>query len=72
MADKTFHHLAIECSSTLGACQEFFEGKDILVNIVNDLLDFSYPDQINPILDRNNVHEIHLTDTESEGKEDET
>ena len=69
MADETFHHLATECPDTLGARREFFEGKDILINMdweVNELLDFSYSDQVNPMLDPNNVHEIHLTDTESE------
>ena len=34
---------------------------------VDELLYFSYSDLVNPLLDPNNVHDIHLTDTESEG-----
>ena len=34
---------------------------------VDDLLNFSYSDLVNPLLDPNGVHDIHLTDTESEG-----
>ena len=52
------------------ARREFFGDKDILVNMdreINELLDFSYSDQINPLLDPNNVHDKHLTDTKSEG-----
>ena len=73
MADETFHHLATECTETRRNRQEFFGDKNILENMdwkVEELLDFSYTDQINPLLDPNNVHEIHLTDTESEGNDD--
>ena len=69
-ADETFHHLATECVATRRARREFFQGKNILVNMdweVDELLDFSYSDLVNPLLDPNNVHDIHLTDTESEG-----
>ena len=74
-ANETFHHLAKECTATRWARREHFQGKNILVNMdweVDDLLNFSYSDLVNPLLDPNNVHDIHLTDTESEGgsKED--
>ena len=71
MADETFHHLATECVATLRTRQEVFGNKDILQNMdweVDELLDFSYSDQINPLLDPNNVHDIRLSDTESEGE----
>ena len=73
-ADETFHHLATECAGTEETRREFFGGKNILENMdweIDELLDFSYSDRVNPLLDPNNVHEIHLTDTESEGKQDE-
>ena len=71
-ADETFDHLATECPETRRTRREFFGDTDILHNIdwdVQDVLDFSYSDQINPLLDPNNVHDIHLTDTESEAEE---
>ena len=37
---------------------------------VRDVLDFSYSDRINQLLDPNDVHEIWLTDTESEAEND--
>ena len=71
MADETFHHFATECDATGRARREYFGDKNILWNMdwkVDELLDFSYDDQINPLLDPSNVHEIHLTDTESDGE----
>ena len=71
MADETFHHLATECAETLRIRQEAFGDKNILENMdweIDELLDFSYTEQINPLLDPNGVHDIHLTDTESEGE----
>ena len=72
MADETFHHLATECSATLQARNEFFGDKDILENMsweIDELLDFSYSDQINPLLDPNDVHHIGLVDSESDGND---
>ena len=66
---ENFHHLATECPMTTAAQQEFFGGKDILSNMswtVDELLDFSYSPQINSLLDPNNVHDIHLTDSDSD------
>ena len=71
-ADETFHHLALECPATLQTRREFFEDRDITTKMdwkVDEILDFSYSDQINPLLDSNNVHDIRLTDSESEGKD---
>ena len=73
MADETFHHLATECPRTHQNRQEVFGNKDILNNMdweVDELLDFSYRDQINSLLDPNNVHDIRLSDTESEGEQE--
>ena len=69
-ADETFHHLALDCPMTLQARRDTFGDKDILNNMewtVDELLDFSYSDQINPLLDPNDVHDIRLTDSDSEG-----
>ena len=71
-ADETFHHLATECPATLPSRLEFFGPRDILVNMdwkVEELLEFSYSDLINPLLDPNDVHNIKLVDTDSEGDE---
>ena len=72
--DETFHHLALEFPMTLQARREFFGDRDITAaNMdwkVDELLDFSYSDQINPLLDPNNVHDIRLTDSESNGEND--
>lgn len=73
MADETFHHLATERPRTLRNQQEMFGDKDIQTNMDwegNELLDISNTDQINPLLDLYNVHDIHLTDPESEGVQD--
>ena len=73
MADETFHHLATECSETLRDRRDIFRDKDVLVNMdweVDELLEFSYLPRINNLLDPNGVHDIHLTDTESEGNDD--
>ena len=69
-ADETFHHLATDCTATAEARCEFFGDKDIMTNMdweIEELLDFSYSPLINPLFDPNNVHDIRLTDTESEG-----
>lgn len=71
-ADETFHHFATDCVGTRRERREFFEDRDILANMewkVDEILDFSYSDRINPLLDPNDVHDIHLTDTESEGED---
>ena len=73
MADETFHHLATECPNTARTRREVFGNKDILSNMdweVDELLEFSYTPRINSLLDPNDVHSIHLTDTESEGNDD--
>ena len=73
MADETFHHLATECSETLWDRRDVFGGKNILVHMeweVDKLLEFSNIPRINNLLDPNGVHDIHLTDTESEGNND--
>ena len=73
MAHETFHHLATECPGTLRDRREVFGGKDILHNMdweVDELLDFSYREPVNSLLDPNGVHDIRLTDTESEGEDD--
>ena len=72
-ADETFHHLATECSGTTRERRDFFGAVDILHNMdwdVRDVLDFSYSERINQLLDPNDVHEIRLTDTESEAGSD--
>ena len=69
-ADETFHHLALDCPMTLQTRKDAFGDKDILSNMdwtVDELLDFSYSDQINPLLDPNDVHDIRLTDSDSDG-----
>ena len=73
MADETFHHLATECTETRRCRRDVFGDKNILVNMdweVDELLEFSYLPRINNMLDPNGVHDIHLTDTESEGNDE--
>ena len=65
MTDETFHHLATECPATLQSRNKFFGDKNILENMsreIDELLDFSYSEQINPLLDPNDVHHIELVD----------
>ena len=72
-ADETFHHLATECPGTRQLRRQFFGDEDILHNMdwdVHAVLEFSYADEINVLLDPNDVHDIRLTDTESEGDEE--
>ena len=72
MADETFHHLATECLMTLRDRDDHFGDKDILTNMswdIQELLNFSYSDLINPLLDPNDVHHIELVDTESDGED---
>ena len=72
MADETFHHLATECPMTLRDRDDHFGDKDILTNMswdIQELLNFSYSDLINPLLDPNDVHHIELVDTESDGED---
>ena len=67
MADETFHHLAMDCSGTLQVCTQFFGDKNILENMscgVAEMLEFSYSDVLNPLLDPNDVHNIKLMDTD--------
>ena len=69
-ADETFHHLATDCAGTVGARRDYFGDKDILHNMdwdVQEILDFSYSDGINELLDPNGVHDIRLSDTDSDG-----
>ena len=72
-ADETFHHLATECPGTRQLRRQFFGDDDIFHNMdwdVHAVLEFSYADEINALLDPNDVHDIRLTDTESEGDEE--
>ena len=69
-ADETFHHLATECTGTRHLRRQFFGDRDILQNMewdVHEVLEFSYADEINTLLDPNNVHDIRLVDTDSDG-----
>ena len=68
--DETFHHLALDCPGTRQLRQQFFGNEDILHNMawdVHTVLEFSYAEEINELLDPNDVHEIRLDDTGSEG-----
>ena len=63
-ADKTFHHLALDYPMTLQTRRDIFGDMDILTNMewtVDELLDFSYSDQINPLPDPHDVHDFFLT-----------
>ena len=74
-ADETFHHLALDCPMTLQTRRDIFGDKDIITNMkwtVDELLDFSYSDQINPLLDPHDVHDIRLTDLDSDGESSST
>ena len=69
---ETFHHFVFECPSL------FFSRRQIFLDtppdtdmhwVVQEVLDFSYLQHINVLLDPNSVHTIVLTDSESSESE---
>ena len=69
---ETFHHFVFECPSLFHSRREIFLDHlpDLDMNwSVQQVLDFSYLNHINRLLDPNSVHDIHLVDTESEGED---
>ena len=70
---ETFHHFIFECPSLHFSRQQIFLDNlpDTEENWkVKEVLEFSYLPHINRLLDPNNVHNIHLEDTDSEPEDD--
>ena len=69
LENETFHHFVFECPSLYFSRQNIFLDNLPDTNLswsVSKLLAFSYLPHINVLLDPNAVHDIILTDSESE------